>query len=269
MSDAMLEWATTFGGRPDHALTTFIENMKKPDGAGKWPNCGADDDQAHIYMKVIPIVSRFAGSPQLVDKLTQAIRVHQNNEKAIAFGIVAGRLLEAIILGAPLDEALETVQLNVAEDLATSDFKDEVLKAFARGKLAGTEDGGAKTLNDVLLEVSHEIMGEEKSESPFYDLAARSCALPGSFIAPITLFYKYAASSSPIRTAFVPALRENILASGDTCSRAIFVGAVLGAAGVGSDDGAAWQDAIPSDWDAKLEPGTSAKIEAALSNIIG
>ena len=269
MSEAMLDWAATFGGRPDHALTTFMENMKKPEDAGKWPNCGADDDQAHIYMKIVPVVSRYAGSPEMVDKLTQAIRVHQNNEKAIAFGIVAGRLLEAVVLGAPLEEALETVQMNVAEELTSSDYKDDILKAFARGKRAGKDEGSTKTLDDVLLEVSHEIMGEEQSASPFYDLAARSCALPGSFIAPITLLYKYATASNPIRSAFAPALRENILASGDTCSRAIFVGAVLGAAGVGSEEGALWQDAIPSEWNAKLDPSTNAKIEAALSNIIG
>lgn len=269
MSDAMLEWATTFGGRPDHALTTFIENMNKPDGAGKYPNCGADDDQAHIYMKIVPVVSRYAGSPELVSKLTEAIRVHQNNEKAIAFGIIAGRLLEAIILGAPLEEALETVHSNVAEDLGSSEYKDDVLKAFARGKKAGKEEGFEKTLDDVLLEVSHEIMGEEKSDSPFYDLAARSCGLPGSFIAPIMLLYKYASSSMPLPTAFALALRENILASGDTCSRAVYVGAILAAAGVGSEEGAKWQDAIPPDWNAKLDPVTSARIDVALSKITG
>ncbi len=45
MSKAMLDWSNTFGGRPDHALTTFKENMNKEDGSGQWPNCGADDDQ--------------------------------------------------------------------------------------------------------------------------------------------------------------------------------------------------------------------------------
>lgn len=45
MSVSMMEWATTFGGRPDHALTTFMENMAKEDGSGKWPNCGANDNQ--------------------------------------------------------------------------------------------------------------------------------------------------------------------------------------------------------------------------------
>ncbi len=45
MSKAMLTWAKTFGGRPDHALNTFVDNMNKQDGSGQWPNCGADDDQ--------------------------------------------------------------------------------------------------------------------------------------------------------------------------------------------------------------------------------
>jgi len=269
MSEAMLEWATTFGGRPDHALTQFIANMNKPEGVGKWPHCGADDDQAHIYMKIVPVVAKYAGSPDLVDKLTQAIRVHQNNDKAVAFGTVAGRLLEAIILGAPLEEALETVQTNIGEDITSSEYREMILAAFARGKRAGKEEGMTKTLDDVLLEVSHEVMGEEQSASSFYNLAARSCALPGSFIGPIMLFYKYASSSTPLRSAFATALRENILASGDTCSRAVFVGAILSAAGVGSDEGSKWEDAIPSDWNAKLHPSTIAKIESATSSILG
>ncbi len=45
MSKAMLAWAESFRGRPDHALNTFVENMKKEDGSGQWPSCGADDDQ--------------------------------------------------------------------------------------------------------------------------------------------------------------------------------------------------------------------------------
>ena len=42
MSTAMYEWATTFGGRPDHATTTFISNIN---AEKKYPECGADDDQ--------------------------------------------------------------------------------------------------------------------------------------------------------------------------------------------------------------------------------
>jgi len=42
MSQSMLEWARTFGGRPDTALKEFIKNME----AGQnFPDCGADDSQ--------------------------------------------------------------------------------------------------------------------------------------------------------------------------------------------------------------------------------
>lgn len=53
MSQAMLEWAKSFGGRPDGALKTFVENMEKEDNSGKWPNCGADDHEgkcAHVQL---------------------------------------------------------------------------------------------------------------------------------------------------------------------------------------------------------------------------
>jgi ADP-ribosylglycohydrolase len=211
-------------------------------------------------MKVVPVVGRYAGSPELLDKVTQAIRVHQNNQKAVAFGIAAARLLEAVILGAPLEEALETVEKNVADDLVDSEFKDEVLKAFARGKRGGKEE--AKTLDDVLLEISHEVM-EGKEDSPFYDLAGRSCGLPGSFIGPIALFYKHASSPQ----AFAVALRENILASGDTCSRAVFVGAVFAAVAVGNSDGASWSNGIPADWIDKVDAPTMKKVDEALSTM--
>ena len=46
MSEAFKEWATTFGGRPDHATTQVLENLEKEDG--KWPNCGANDDQGEL-----------------------------------------------------------------------------------------------------------------------------------------------------------------------------------------------------------------------------
>ena len=72
------------------------------------------------------------------------------------------------------------------------------------------------------------------SENPFYDFAARSCALPGSFIGPVYQLYKVAMSSSTDavidENTYINAIRENILAAGDTCSRGVFIGAVLAAA---------------------------------------
>ena len=258
MSRAMLEWAETFGGRPDSALKQFVENMKKDDKSGQWPNCGADDDQAHIYMKIVPVTCRYAGSPELVDKITQAIQVHQNNQKAIAFGIASARILEAVLLGAPLEEALATVEKNLGDDLQSSDFQQEVVEAFARGKKGGQTD---KTLDDILLEVSHEVM-KGKEDSPFYSMAARSCALPGSFIGPVALFYKSTLAGKDAQETFASGIRENILASGDTCSRGVFVGAVLAASGATAES-----SAIPSGWIEKMDKSTMKKVDDALEAI--
>lgn len=258
MSLAMLEWAETFGGRPDHALTQFVENMKLDDKAkgGQWPNCGADDDQAHIYMKVVPVTCRYAGSTQLVDKVSQAIQVHQNNKKAMAFGVVSARILEAVLLGAPsLKVALSTVELNMKDDLETyyPEQKQDVLDAFAYGKERGLDN--TKTMDDVLLEWSHVVM-KGKEDTPFYNMAGRSCALPGSFIGPIAIFYK-SSTLDDGTSSYVSAIRENILAAGDTCSRAVFIGAVLAASG----------GTIPSDWVENMDNDTLKKVDTAIEAI--
>lgn len=51
VSKAMFEWATTFGGRLDHATKVFLENMKKEDQSGQWPNCGANDEQGKLRLQ--------------------------------------------------------------------------------------------------------------------------------------------------------------------------------------------------------------------------
>ena len=59
MSNAMLEWSETFGGRPDHALTQFVENMKSGDTQRQWPDCGADDSQGTYFSEYEDGVTTF------------------------------------------------------------------------------------------------------------------------------------------------------------------------------------------------------------------
>jgi hypothetical protein len=175
--------------------------------------------------------------------VAEIIRVHQNNDIAVAFGITSARILEAVILSsasssstpASLRQCLDSCYDNVRHDLETilgtdkSDIIDLVLTSYQRGKTAAAEYA---TLDELLLQLSHEKM-KDQTDNPFYDLAARSCALPGSFIGPIYQLYKVAISSSDVtidETTYINAIRENILAAGDTCSRGVFLGAVLAAA---------------------------------------
>jgi ADP-ribosylglycohydrolase len=89
-------------GREDGALKVFVESVK----AGKThPECGADDSQAICYMKVVPVTCLYAGKPELKQKVEQAIRVHQNNDVAVAFRVAAACVLERALLTGSLPDA--------------------------------------------------------------------------------------------------------------------------------------------------------------------
>lgn len=243
MSDAMLEWANTFGGRPDHATTEFVKNMKE----GKiYPECGADDDQAHCYMKVVPVTCLYAGKPELYAKVEEAIRVHQNNDVAVAFGIAASCILEGVLLGSSLEDALEKCGCSGLGGPKA----DMVTEAFATGKNAASSE----SLEELLIKVSNEIM-KDNPESPFYNLAGRSCKLPGAFIVPVHQSYVGVKGNSD--DVYVTAIRNNILGAGDTCSRAVIIGAILAAATGGP----------PESWIAKMDEATLVKVNAAAEKI--
>jgi len=232
MSDKLLEWAdSTYTGRKDSAMKEFIENMK----AGKsFPECGANDHQAHCFMKVVPVTCLYAGKPELKSKVEEAIRVHQNNDRAVAFGVAAACILERALLEGSLPD----------KEFVESSLSDEAVDAWKKAS------GGSGDFEGLMMEISHELM-KGKEDSPSYDLAGRSCALPGSFTAPCFIFQNYG------KDEYEKAIRANILASGDTCSRAVFIGSVLAAANGGA----------PLDWVNKMDPETLAKVDAAATKI--
>ena len=189
-------------------------------------------------MKIVPLACKYAGQPSslFLNKVQEVVRVHQNNDVAVAFGIAAARVLESVLrlpnATTPFVQVLDACYDTLPDDLdmalgpEKSQIKEMVLESYQRGKMEALS-GAHETLDDLLLQLSHEKM-KDTPDNPFYDLAARSCAMPGAFTGPIYLFYKYA--NVPLdETILLKALRENIIASGDTCSRAVFIGAVLSA----------------------------------------
>lgn len=241
---------------------------------------------AHIYMKIVPVTCRYGDISRsnnsrnvlLIQKVAEIIRVHQNNDIAVAFGVVAARILEAVILSsteASLTSALLLQALNTCLDTVRGDLEiifgtdkseliDVVITAYQRAKTAATEYA---TLDELLLQLSHEKM-KDQPENPFYDLAARSCALPASFIGPVYQLYKVAMSSSSDtvleENVYIDAIRENILAAGDTCSRGVFVGAVLAAAIALPDDKATSQ--FETFWE-QVEMNTRTKVQSYADQI--
>ena len=58
-----------------------------------------DDLQFIALMKIPIIVARYAGSPVMLAKLEEAVRIHQTNEKIICTSIFVAKLLEKVVLG--------------------------------------------------------------------------------------------------------------------------------------------------------------------------
>lgn len=197
-------------------------------------------------MKVVPVTCLYAGKPELYAKVEEAIRVHQNNDVAVAFGIAASCILEGVLLGSSLEDALEKCGCSGLGGPKA----DMVTEAFATGKNAASSE----SLEELLIKVSNEIM-KDNPESPFYNLAGRSCKLPGAFIVPVHQSYVGVKGNSD--DVYVTAIRNNILGAGDTCSRAVIIGAILAAATGGP----------PESWIAKMDEATLVKVNAAAEKI--
>jgi hypothetical protein len=96
--------------------------------------------------------------------------VHQNKEKAIAFGLASSCILEAVLLDSSLREAMDKY---AAEG---KDGSHDVAEAFA---LVKTSADSSESLEELLIQLSHAKM-KDSPDSPFYNLATRICALPSS-----------------------------------------------------------------------------------------
>ena len=80
----------------DRATTEFLVNY----GAGRRPPfCGGDDAETNAVAHVLPVAAARAGFDDFLESCEAAIRVVQDNEDAVAFGLAFARILEAVILG--------------------------------------------------------------------------------------------------------------------------------------------------------------------------
>ena len=237
-ADALLHWAETFGGRANMYTTQFVESRK---AGAKYPKCGADDSQAGSLIKAIVVTARYFGRPELLEKVEQAIRVHQNDDLAVQFGLAIAEILETMILtGQNAREALLRPSPILFTDVKAS------MDLISTQKEASTSE----FLSGVAKQVKLENAPEQATHLPLHVLAT-SCALPGAFTFAGYFGVKYPGS-------YEEALRENIRLGGDNCSRAIAIGAILGASGV----------SVPRDWQAKVAglTGLEKKIDVIVSH---
>jgi len=77
------------------SIAGFLKNIKR---GRHYPNCGTDDAQADCFVRIVPVVALYAGHPDLLEKVAQAVRLTQNNPPAVAVAQAFATILEDIII---------------------------------------------------------------------------------------------------------------------------------------------------------------------------
>ncbi len=157
---------------------------------------GADDNQLPAAAKLPVVVSCFAGQPEMISRAEEAIRVTNNNSVAVAYGLFAARVLEKVLLGQTIRDALNW-------SLKESDLDETAHQRLAEAIERDTSDLAA--------------LGRH-----FGPACPMQSAIP------------VATALLKEEPDFVTGIRRNIWVSGDNAGRSIWLGAVLAAAnGVG------------------------------------
>jgi ADP-ribosylglycohydrolase len=151
-------------------------------------------------------------------RVQDAVMVTQTNPKAIRFAKAAAALLEQVLLGRSLKGAME---LLVEQTMSSTSYF--------------SADDDASDLGDACLTALMEAKTKETAAELMKDLPEKenqgSARFPVAMIVPLFLFYQAIASGDVItEESYIKAVRANILAGGDTCCRAIVLGAILAAA---------------------------------------
>lgn len=92
------------------SLAGFLKNVKQ---GRHYPKCGTGDAQADCFVRIVPIVALYAGHPDLLVKVAQAVSITQNNPPAIAVGQAFARILEGIIVSGA--NGLQAISKAIAE----------------------------------------------------------------------------------------------------------------------------------------------------------
>ncbi|UGA54072.1 ADP-ribosylglycohydrolase family protein [Vibrio sp. VB16] len=164
---------------------------------------GADDEQLPAISKLPALVSVYAENGMLHDVVESAVRVTNDNDLAVLFGHVTASIIEAAI------------------------HNGDPLTAIANGR---------KNADPIVIELIDEVLSvKNETTTAVTSQFGMSCHLAYGFP---SVIHNLISSGS-----YREAIQKNIYAGGDSCGRAVFLGAVLGATnGIGGETG------IPLEW---------------------
>lgn len=192
--------------------------------AGKrYPHVGANDTQGNAIVHMVPIVAALAGKPGMLGEVEKLIRVTQDTDKAVAFGLAGARVLSKVIGGSSLLQAVQSTAEDLKDPTREHPNSEDMALASGLEKMLGQLD---RPTIDVTKEVG------------------QSCDYPFGLWSGSHLAAQLSATATANATeAFMLGTRQLIEAGGDSGSRGAFVGALLGAV--------AGEQGIPAAWKQK------------------
>lgn len=215
--------AEFYQSNPDKYRNRSIKNFMANYEAGKrYPECGCSDDfQANCFSKIVVVVARYAGDPVLLKKAEEAIRVQQNNDNAVKYGLPAARILERVILGDSIDSAIQWA-------LEQPDVDEEIASLLQRALATRTTPLTELTYEPApyMAEMVGKHMALKGDLDPFSFAVwcnGPACGNPAAFANVFMALVNYG--------DYVTALRANMVAGGDNSARSCLIGAVLAASG--------------------------------------
>ncbi|KAE9026263.1 hypothetical protein PF005_g6084 [Phytophthora fragariae] len=201
------------------------EMVAKGDAGKKYPELASPSKDLHGGIKAPILVARyFEDTPLLLQKTREAVRVHEVGEVSENAAVATALLIQQVVQGVSLTDAISALTSNEAIGADTRASIQQVIDAVK-----------AKSFPDATAAVAH---------------FGKACPLPGVLQGSVFVLLTSG--------GYVEALRANMLAGGDSCSRAIVIGAVTAAAQGG--------DAVPAGWKEKTED--YAQIQSLAEKII-
>ncbi|CAI5736803.1 unnamed protein product [Peronospora destructor] len=199
----------TYTGRLN---SVFKEMVVKGDAGKKYPELASPSTDLHGGIKApILVATYYEDSSLLLQKIREAARVHEIGAEAENAAVATALLLQQVVQGVAISDAIKALTSNEAISADTRASVQQVIDAV-----------DAKTFSDATAAIAH---------------FGKSCSLPGALQGSLFVLLTSA--------GFVEALRANMLAGGDNCSRAVVIGAVTASMQGG--------DAIPAEWKEKTK----------------
>ncbi|OWZ06401.1 ADP-ribosylation/Crystallin J1 [Phytophthora megakarya] len=192
--------------------SVFKEMVVKGDAGKKYPELASPSKDLHGGIKTPILVARyFQDTDLLLQKTREATRVHEIGAEAEDAAVASALLLQQVVQGVSVSDAIKALAANDAVSADTRSSVQQVIDAVE-----------TKTFADATAAVAH---------------FGKPCSLPGVLQGSVFVLLT--------SDGYVDALRANMVAGGDNCSRSIVIGAILAAA--------QGKDAIPTEWKQKTK----------------